>query len=102
MRILSSVPVYKAGGIGLTSIEESDGIIQVRFIPYRLVNSIKYGTADQFWRKLYGRAFVTSYRPDNPTYNQMKSKYESEEEYPFEGLSPEAMISMASLIKESA
>ena len=102
MRVLSNVPVYRAGCVGFTSIEETDGVLEVRFIPFKLVEKLKYSPPENFWKRLYKDSYVQRYNRDDSGYEKTADMYRNEEEFPLENLTREGLVYIAGLLKKKA
>lgn len=98
-RVLSSEPVYKVRLRGLECIREKDGAIEVGFFPFEKIRCYRYGPDEDFFESLDGY-YRRSYSPAEPEYEAYKKKYEDPEEYPFEGLSKQAILQVMDLAEK--
>jgi len=98
MRIVSDMPVYRAGAQGFTVLEGNEGGIEIRFIPFRLLYKLK--NSDSFWPKVIKRTWSRTYRPGEEGYERIKRMYCDDEDFVFEDLNKDQMLNIADIYKK--
>ena len=97
-RFLSSVPVYRLKKNGVSSIKESDGLIQVGFISFDEIKNSRFCSDGQFWECM-NRKYSQRYSPADTEYEIYKCEYEDPKYFPFIGLTKEALVNIAEIME---